>query len=226
MKLTTLITMTGFALAATAQAQEETYASSDSWAFFAGGSVGNVYGDFDKTVGLEGWDSPIYTLQLGMQKKCIDADSSHNSLFLEVGYTDYSTKIIYNTGIVLGTGVVREDLDMEIVPITLNYKHEFYLSGEMNWYLGAGVGVAQVDTRLSNSSVPSVVGRSFNDTTLYGHIFAGLNYSYSEAFGVYGGLRYILMSDVDFSVLGISSFSDDSPLNSAVQYEFGVRINF
>ena len=35
--------------------------------------------------------------------------------------------------------------NIEIIPITLNYKYECELSDKLNWYAGAGAGIALVD---------------------------------------------------------------------------------
>ena len=87
MKLTTLATITGLALAATAQAGEEASAKQViapiaalcDWSWFAGGSVGVIDGD--------DWDEDIYTLHIGKERKCA-GDKCSQAIYLEVGFTE------------------------------------------------------------------------------------------------------------------------------------------
>jgi len=103
--------------------------------------------------------------------------------------------------------------DIEIIPITLNYKYEDVLINNINYYIGVGAGLAIVDIDLSagNSST------SENDTVFYGNIFAGLIYNVSETCEIYGGARLIIMND--FKGL-------DSPLDDEIHCELGARYNF
>jgi len=240
MKLTTLATITGLALAATAQAGEEASAKQViapiaalcDWSWFAGGSVGVIDGD--------DWDEDIYTLHIGKERKCAGSKSSH-AFFLEVGYTedDESSRTVVNTPgeQIIDTSEFLPDtqeitqlrLETEIIPITLNYKYESVFSGNFNWYAGAGAGIALVDmdlkettTTIQGDSNTSVVdNQSDDDAVFYAHIFAGLVYNVSDSWEVFGGARYIFMDDPDFG-----GDSVESPLDEEVQYELGARYNF
>ncbi len=232
MKLTTLATITGLALVATAQAGEETSAKQViapiaalcDWSWFAGGSVGVIDGD--------DWDEDIYTLHIGKERKCA-GDKCSQAIYLEVGFTDSDFREVTVEPLIivdqdLGTELTTSTTDIEIIPITLNYKYECELSDKVNWYAGAGAGIALVDVDTKSSAQqfdgsggpigsPSSSSDSDDDTAFYGHIFAGLVYNVSDTIEVFGGARYIFMDDV---------LGGESLLDEEVHYELGARYNF
>ena len=210
MKLNKILTLVGFSfgLAITAQAGEEASskhviapAPSCLWSWFAGGSVGKIDGD--------DWDEDIYTLHIGKERKCAGESHSH-AVYLEIGLTDDDLEYEMFESV---SQSFTLSYDIEIIPITLNYKYEDVLINNINYYIGAGAGLAIVDIDLSvgNSST------SENDTVFYGNIFAGLIYNASETCEIYGGARLIIMND--FKGL-------DSPLDDEIHYELGARYNF
>ena len=223
MKLTTLATITGLALAATAQAGEEASAKQViapiaalcDWSWFAGGSVGVIDGD--------DWDEDIYTLHIGKERKCA-GDKCSQAIYLEVGFTESDFRDVDSVSspaepdpIITTTSITT---DIEIIPITLNYKYECELSNKLNWYAGAGAGIALVDVDIETSisgDNGSTTSESDDDTAFYGHIFAGLVYNVSDTIEVFGGARFIFMDDV---------LGGDSPLDEEVHYELGARYNF
>lgn len=212
---TTLALLTSLAFATTAQAGEDYSAKGGKeviippaptclWSWFAGGSVGEVTGD---------WDAEIYTLHVGAEYKCPGSNCSQ-SVYLEVGFTEDDETLYYRDSDITSSVVLRaHDFEVEIIPITLNYKYECALTGSLNWYAGAGAGIALVDA----STKGPVVNTSDDDTAFYAHIFAGLVYNISESFEVFGGARFVFMDDV---------FGADSPLDEEVHYELGGRFNF
>jgi len=214
MKLTTLATITGLALVATAQAGEETSAKQViapiaalcDWSWFAGGSVGVIDGD--------DWDEDIYTLHIGKERKCA-GDKCSQAIYLEVGFTE--SDFTESEGGVSEEPPITTSTDIEIIPITLNYKYECELSHKLNWYAGAGAGIALVDVDFEESSSNGSISESDDDTAFYGHIFAGLVYNVSDTIEVFGGARYIFMDDV---------LGGESLLDEEVHYELGARYNF
>ena len=214
MKLTTLATITGLALVATAQAGEETSAKQViapiaalcDWSWFAGGSVGVIDGD--------DWDEDIYTLHIGKERKCA-GDKCSQAIYLEVGFTE--SDFTESEGGVTEEPLITTSTDIEIIPITLNYKYECELSHKLNWYAGAGAGIALVDVDFEESSSNGSISESDDDTAFYGHIFAGLVYNVSDTIEVFGGARYIFMDDV---------LGGESLLDEEVHYELGARYNF
>jgi len=217
MKIKTLIAVSGLALAATAQAGEEASAKQViapiaaicNWSWFAGGSAGVIDGD--------DWDEDIYTLHIGKERKCA-GDKCSQAIYLEVGFTE--SDFTESEGGFSEEPLITTSTDIEIIPITLNYKYECELSDKLNWYAGAGAGIALVDVDIETSVSGDNGGptsESDDDTAFYGHIFAGLVYNVSDTIEVFGGARYIFMDDV---------LGGESLLDEEVHYELGARYNF
>ncbi|BDS07865.1 hypothetical protein NT6N_29050 [Oceaniferula spumae] len=222
MKNTALTILTGLALATAAQAGSDYSAKSMPvappapsclWTWFAGGSGGYVSGD---------WDEEIYTLHIGAERKCPGSDCSH-ALYLEVGFTEKEDSF----DAFIGDFLREFKFECEVIPITLNYKYECNLTGNLNWYVGAGAGVALVDCKQSLTTFTQGgsirQSQSEDDVVFYAHIFAGLTYNVSESFEVFGGVRYIFMDDPE---LGGGTLSDDYTLDEDVHFELGARFNF
>ncbi len=217
---TTMTLLTGLALAISAQAGEDYSAKGGKeviappapsclWSWFSGGSVGYVSGD---------WDEEIYTLHFGAEYKCPGSNCSQ-AIFLEVGYTEKDTTI-GTSSVPGGPTSISYDLEAEVIPITLNYKYECALTGNLNWYVGAGVGIALVDLSVDAGNGNT----SYDDTVLYGHLFAGIVYNVSESFEAYLGARYIVMDDP--SLTGVSMLDDEATLDGDIHFELGGRFNF
>ena len=201
MKKFALTTLAALTLAATAQAGEDYSAKTVApapvsnpclWTWFAGGSVGY----------LNDMDTEMYTLHVGAEYKCDDI-SSH-AVFLEVGYANPS-KSHDDQG-------TRYNIDIDMTPITMNYKYERQLVGNLNWYAGAGAGLMIIN---SGSNFP---GADFSETEFLGQLFGGLVYNVSDSFEVFGGARYLYMTDDNLDNLDV--YGDDW------FYELGVRFNF
>ena len=262
MKYSTLTICTGLVCSAIAQAgdvsSEEIItppAAPTEWSWFVGGSLGYVSGEFDglgaagDILGLDDWDEPIYTLHVGTERMAASGNVSH-AFFIEVGYTKNDESVNADQGLISELNDTIQDLagdqqitidtlsfgtDMEIIPITYNYKYESCVAEKLNWYVGAGAGFALVDTELS-VDLSGTIGEdsgsigdsdSDDDTVFYAHIFAGLTYNVSETFELFGGVRYIFMDDIDINLYdGLIDDSIDSPLDGAVHVELGARYNF
>ena len=219
MKKIALILLTGLAIAASAQAGEDYSAKSAKvvvpppvapclWTWFAGGSVGY----------LNDMDTEMYTLHVGAEYKCPTSSCSH-AVYVEVGYAETDDSYRYND---LGPDGHHEmEIETQMIPLTLNYKFECALTGNLNWYVGAGAGVAFIDldaesTRYIGNHPQPKTSASYDDTVFFGQLFGGLVYNISESFEVFGGARYIYITDdTDFS-----SYGDDWLL------ELGARFNF
>ena len=231
MKMKTLYALTSLALAATVQAGEEASAKqviappapSCLWSWFAGGSVGYVSGDSlfgsegASLLGLDDWDEPIYTLHVGVERTCPGDNCSH-AFFLEVGYTEQDESVSFSLG---DEGTIDGNFKTEIIPITLNYKYECSLSDSLNWYAGAGAGIALFDIDVNSTDGQTSESNSDDDAVFYAHIFVGVVYNISESFELFAGARYIFMDDVD-----VAGETTDAPLDGAAQYELGARYNF
>lgn len=110
--------------------------------------------------------------------------------------------------------------DLDVMPITLNAKFERQLSGNLNAYFGAGLGVARMDLDVDFGGGLDI---SDDDWVFTGQIFTGLNYNVNQDFEVYGGVRWIYYDDASFSGDDISG---DLEVGDDYLFELGARFNF
>jgi opacity protein-like surface antigen len=183
-----------------------------SW--FLGGSVGY----------LTQAEEPMYNLHVGVTNSCWNLFGFNASLFGEVGYTeedDSSNHLLFipnrRRG---GTFVTLSDkVDMNIVPVTLNFKLERALVGNLNAYFGAGLGVSWVDMDRDVSNGFSTVSSSESDWVFTSQVFAGLGYNVTQNCEIYGGARWLYLSN---SKVGNQTVS----LGSDCLLELGARYKF
>lgn len=167
---------------------------------------------------LDDADSAMYHLQFGAEKWC---PSHSHALYLELGYTDFDEDYEYldtSQSVAIIPGVY--DLDIEIIPLTLNYKYERPLTQSLNWYLGAGIGVAFVDLDVDGTAGSG----GFDDEVLYGQIFTGLVYNFSESWEMFGGVRYLMMDEPDLT--GFDDLDEHASIDGDFLFELGLRWNF
>jgi len=174
------------------------------WSWFAGGSVGY----------LDDMDTEMYTLHLGTEYKCPGSESSH-AIFFEVGYANPDASGSYRNPNSTTPEFIDVDVDVDVIPITLNYKYENSLVGNLNWYVGAGAGIIIFD-----GTVKDNIGNkeSQDETEFLGQLFGGLVYNVSDSFEIFGGARYMYVTDDNLDNLDV--YGDDW------FYELGVRFNF
>lgn len=185
------------------------------WSWFAGGSGGYV----------DDWDEDMWTLHLGREYKCPNSDNSH-AIFLEVGYTDkewngghYYDNYYYDRTTRDAPRDMRFKYDMEVIPITINYKFESRLWNRLNWYIGGGIGVAIADIEVKLGDMKA----DDDETVFYGQVFAGLVYNFSDSFEIFGGARWIYM---DSSLDEVDDLDISGVLDDDIFYELGLRFNF
>lgn len=231
MKTTTFACLAGLALASAAQAGTPAIETAPApatglWQWFIGGSVGY----------LTDLEEEMYNLQLGMEYRTPDERASH-AIYLEVGFTQDDADYSYTPAPGI-TGGRTEDasIDLDIIPITLNYKYQAAITDRLNWYAGLGVGVAVLDSSydwnwsqaLSNEYANHGEGSGDdNDVVFYGDVFAGLSYDVSDSFEVFGGVRYILMDNQDWGYddNGVS-YAYEGGIDGDVLVELGARYRF
>ncbi|GAA5497510.1 hypothetical protein Rhal01_03706 [Rubritalea halochordaticola] len=168
-------------------------------------------------------DEEMYHLQFGVEKICPNKCS--HALFLEVGFTELDDSVDFGPQVTSNLPDVpfgEYELETQIVPITLNYKYECSLTQNLNWYIGAGAGIALVDMDID--SVETSDSESFDDEVFYAQAFAGLTYNFCESFEAFGGVRYIYMDDADLT--GLSEIDDKGDIDGDVLVELGLRYNF
>ena len=229
LKTTAFTLLAGFSLATTVAAGTPaavtTPPSVGLWTWFAGGSVGY----------LTEAEHPMYSLNLGMEYKQPGAQASH-SIYLQVGFAQDDANFHYPPPRIVGGKMDDSSIDMDIIPITLDYKYEGALTGRLNYYAGFGLGIAIVHTSCDwNWQLPYPVpppnptsGKGTDDRTdvrFYGEIFAGLSYNVTDAFQIYAGARYILMDNVDRND-HVTGASYDVGINNNVLLELGLRYHF
>ena len=185
--------------------------------WFAGGSAGYVDGN---------WNEAMYTLHFGYECHRDGSDIS-DAVFLEIGYTEKDSRWEIHQS-ASGAFATRPGSgassfggsDASIVPLTLNYKYERKLWDKLNWYTGAGAGVAFTDL-----SIGSTTGSlSFDDVGFYAHLFTGITYNFSDSYELFGGVRYLIMDDPDLT--GLPVIDDRITLDGDYFFELGLRYNF
>jgi len=201
------------------------------WSWFTGASVGY----------LTELEEPMYHLHLGADTpwKVAGWDIA---LFAEVGYTEKDDSFQVdrrdlniiaeapggnqgggnqgggggNQGGGGGGGnIIDVDTELRIIPVTANVKFERALTGNLNAYFGAGVGMANVDFSVSAGGVSA----DDDDWVFCAQVFAGLVYNVSPAFEVYGGGRWLYFDDA-------SLFGADLDMDDDFLIELGARYNF
>ncbi|GAA5497606.1 hypothetical protein Rhal01_03802 [Rubritalea halochordaticola] len=162
-------------------------------------------------------EEEMYHLQFGAEKWC---PTHSHALYLEVGYTEFDNDYDVEDRQQVFPAPGLYDLDVEIIPVTLNYKYERSFSNNLGWYIGAGAGIAFVDMDLEGLSVDD----SYDDEVFYAQVFTGLTYNFSESFEIFGGVRYIFMDDPDLT--GNSDVDDNASIDEDLLVELGLRWNF
>ena len=184
------------------------------WNWFAGASAGY----------LADYEEAMYHLHLGIdfppRGACL------HSLFVEIGWTSADDTYL-SPPIALGDTQVSLALDseVEIVPLTLNYKFERRIGERFSGYLGVGAGIAFVDyesTGVVLGAAAPPFSSSGSDTVFAAQIFGGVVYQVSDAFELYGGVRWIHLDDADITTgpFGVAILEDD------LLVETGFRFNF
>lgn len=202
--------------------------------WFAGGSVGY----------LTQLEEPMYNLHVGTDT-CWNVAGWKVALFGEVGYTStdesyqserkgnsvnqliipqvqssYSVDEMGSALSNLANFVGNTGYDLDIIPLTLNVKLERQLTGNLDAYIGAGLGVARVNLDINAGRFGKY---SDNDWVFAGQVFAGLNYNVNANVEIYGGARWVYFDNAKLSDKGQSATLD---LGSDCLLELGGRYNF
>ena len=126
----------------------------------------------------------MYNVHAGVTNSCWKIAGWDIALYAEVGYAEKTwSHRYYNTDQTRFT----EDVKLEVVPITANIKFERALTGNLNAYLGGGLGVAWMNADIGPASD--------SDWVFCAQIFAGLGYNVTPSCEIYGGARWIYYAD-------------------------------
>jgi opacity protein-like surface antigen len=126
--------------------------------------------------------------------------SDASSLFLEAGWIGAEEEVL------------GFDVDIDVVPVTLNYQYEWALGDKLSWYLGAGLGAANIDVSVETLG-------SDDEWTFMAQGFTGLVYEFTPAFEAYLGVRYMWFDEPDFGDADLDDFDDWGA-------GLGIRFNF
>lgn len=195
------------------------------WQWFIGGSAGY----------LTDLEEGMYGLQVGGEYRAPGAYGTH-SVYLQVGYTqdDASYAFLPPAG-TTGGKTQAASIDLDIIPITLNYKFEAPIAGRLNYYIGVGLGIAILDSSYdwswSQVTAPPnpFEGAGSDDETdvrFYGDVTAGLAYRMADTAEIYVGVRYIFMDNVDHPIDVYGAPSYDAGINNDLLIELGLRFDF
>ncbi|QJE94253.1 outer membrane protein [Luteolibacter luteus] len=125
-----------------------------------------------------------------------------SALYIESGWTGEEETTVFP---------VLANIDVDIVPVTLNYKYQYNFTERLGFYVGGGLGASNVDVN---------VGALGDDEWVFtAQAFAGLVYNVSSSFEIYAGARYIWMDDVSLFGTNIDDLDD-------VGVGGGIRFNF
>ena len=129
--------------------------------------------------------------------------SEVSSIFVEVGWagTDSSNAFA--------------DIDVDVVPITLNYKYQGRFSENLGWYFGVGAGAANADIEF-NSGAGLASADNWGWTV---QAFTGLVYEFSPSFEMYLGARYIWVDDTEIFNFDVDTL-DDFSLGLGMRFSF------
>lgn len=97
------------------------------------------------------------------------------------------------------------------ISLLANMVYDFNRGGQFQPYVGAGVGVTQVDGRsFNNASLPSdLVGFDDTDTNFAYQVLAGVGVGLSERVTLDVGYRYFAAPDLEFSGRGLLGVTRD-----------------
>lgn len=183
------------------------------WNWFAGASAGY----------LADYGEEMYHVHFGVdlpyQGPC------RHSLFLEAGWTGADDTFLLPITFSDSQLTAVLDTEVEIVPLTFNYKFERRFGEKFGCYLGAGAGLAFVDYTGTAGFIGGgggVARTSESDTVFAAQIFGGVVYNVTEQIELYGGARWIYIDETSINApaVGVDILEDD------VLVEAGFRVNF
>ncbi len=133
-----------------------------------------------------------------------------NSIFLEVGWI--GAKEDYNYG--HRCFKIVPQVDVDIIPVTINYKYEWGLTENLSWYIGGGIGFAYADIDVdAHGFAPDL---SDSEWRFMAQAFTGLVYEFTPSFEMYLGFRYMWIDEYDL----IGDDLDDFTIGTGIRATF------
>ena len=175
--------------------------------WFAGASVGY----------LTNLDTAMYTLHLGVTNSCWTIAGWNVSFYVEGAYAekDHKRRSIF----IDDELAAREDFDIKIVPVTANVKFEHQITGNLNAYLGGGLGAAWIDADAHVTTPNGSFNGSDSKWVFCAQVFAGLSYDVTPNWAIYGGGRWIYFDNAEL-------FNDAVSVHNDWLVELGTRVKF
>jgi|GEM_PF-711514 len=199
------------------------------WSWFAGASVGylndfeeemyHLHAGVDTPWSVAGWNVALFG-EVGYTEK--EESYDRNATFAPAPTTnnfDVDSMASALQGLADATGAPT-GFDLNVIPVTFNVKFERPLTGNLNAYLGAGLGLARVDLDINAGQFGNY---SDNDWVFVAQAFAGLNYNVNANVEIYGGVRWLTFDEAELSYGGESANLD---LGDDFLFEIGARYNF
>lgn len=165
-------------------------------------------GNYGDHYGIDDFEFEMYSLHIGrdLGTQVLGCDLA---AYFEVGYiTGDATLSRYDSDSDFDGSV---GLDLDIIPITINLKAERMFFAGIKGYISAGVGYAFTQA--------SYLGEDEKDGGFYAQASIGLGYDINEQWEIFGGARWLYLSDLDFGY-------GDAELDDTIGYEIGLRYNF
>jgi len=163
-------------------------------------------------------ETPLYTAHVGVTNSCWNVAGWNIALYLEVGYADkdFTDRRRISEAPIFETS----ENDVTIVPITANIKFEHQITGNLNAYIGGGLGLAWINDDFTHSFTQSAsTHASDSDWVFCAQIFAGLSYHVTPQWEVYGGGRWLYLADP--TLFGSKqSINDDWVIELGTRYKF------
>ncbi len=155
----------------------------------------------------------MYTFHFGRELGC--ASGFDMSAYLEIGWLtgDMTYGLNYISPGDGKVSIFRDSLDIDVIPVTINFKAEHVIYGPVGAYLSGGVGYAWTNIESDDFDMDE------SDGGFYAQAAAGLVWNVNESFELFGGARWVHLESLDF---GDSGFE----LEDTLGWEIGARYNF
>jgi len=167
-------------------------------------------------------EEPMYNIHVGVTNTCWDVAGCKVSLFGEVGYADKDWSNNHPLIIQNNPTTAYLNYDLAIVPVTFNFKLEHPITGNLNSYFGAGLGMAWMNFDIHQQINNQPSSAADGDMVFAAQVFAGLNYHVTQDCELYGGGRWIHYANPSFSTsMGYVTLdlTDDCLLEFGVRYK-------
>jgi len=148
------------------------------------------------------------------------ANSKTEASSLEIADADEAIFYSYylEATINVGETYVKEEYDINMFSLKLNY--DWLLNDDFNLTLSGGIGLMQIDQKLSYTNSGSSNNYSSDDKVITYQFGVSLDYYIFDSTSLSLGTRYIGAEDAEFEYQGVTLDNGDA---SSVVYEFSIK---